>query len=107
MPEEPDQKKRKKGGPPPPDDDEGDEEVDDKGRNMNILTDPSINESLKTAMSRISEKDIPFGVIEAILNDIASRGVDGAVLVFLPGWAEIMTLCNRLLEHQEFGKFTN
>ncbi|CAA90409.2 ATP-dependent RNA helicase A [Caenorhabditis elegans] len=104
MPEEPDQKKRKKGGPPPPDDDEGDEEVDDKGRNMNILTDPSINESLKTAMSRISEKDIPFGVIEAILNDIASRGVDGAVLVFLPGWAEIMTLCNRLLEHQEFGQ---
>ncbi|KAF1765667.1 hypothetical protein GCK72_005620 [Caenorhabditis remanei] len=103
MPDEPEQRKKKKGAAPP-EDDEGDEEVDDKGRNMNLLTDPSINESLKVAMSRISEKDIPYGVIEATLVDIANRGVDGAVLIFLPGWAEIMSLCNRLLEHQEFGQ---
>uniref|UniRef100_A0A1I7UYS9 RNA helicase n=1 Tax=Caenorhabditis tropicalis TaxID=1561998 RepID=A0A1I7UYS9_9PELO len=105
MPDEPEQRKKKKGGPPPADDpDDGDEEVDDKGRNMNILTDPSISESLKTAMSRVSEKDIPYGVIEAILIDIANRGVDGAVLIFLPGWAEIMSLCNKLLESSEFGQ---
>ncbi|CAL2032817.1 unnamed protein product [Caenorhabditis brenneri] len=103
MPEEVEQKKKKKGAPPPEEDD-GDEEVDDKGRNMNILSDPSINESLRTAMSRISEKDIPYGVIEAVLTDIADRGVEGAVLIFLPGWAEIMSLCNRLLEHSEFGQ---
>ncbi|PIC45573.1 hypothetical protein B9Z55_005547 [Caenorhabditis nigoni] len=104
MPDEPEQRKRKKGSAAPVDDDDGDEEVDDKGRNMNLLNDPSANENLKTAMSRISEKDIPYGVIEAILTDIASRGVDGAVLIFLPGWSEIMTLCNRLQEHEEFGQ---
>lgn len=103
MPEEPDVKKRKKGGPPV-EDDEGDEEVDDKGRNMNILTDPNVNESLKTAMSRISEKEIPYSVIEVILEDIQARGVEGAVLVFLPGWAEIMGLMNRLIEHHEFSQ---
>ncbi|CAI2341581.1 unnamed protein product [Caenorhabditis sp. 36 PRJEB53466] len=103
MPQLPEAKKRKKGAAPPQDDDEGDEEVDDKGRNMNILTDPESSPSLKEAMSRISEKEIPYDVIEEILKDIAARGVDGAVLIFLPGWAEIMSLCNRLLEHPEFG----
>ena len=102
MPDELEERKKKK-VTAPPEDDEGDEEVDDKGRNMNLLTDPSIEKTLKVAMSRISENDIPYGVIEALLVDIAELGVDGAVLIFLPGWAEIMSLCNRLLEHQEFG----
>uniref|UniRef100_A0A8R1DK51 RNA helicase n=1 Tax=Caenorhabditis japonica TaxID=281687 RepID=A0A8R1DK51_CAEJA len=104
MPDEPEAKKRKKGpSAPPAEDDDGDEEVDDKGRNMNLLA-PGANETLRTAMSRISEKDIPYGVIEAILIDVAERGHDGAVLIFLPGWAEIMGLHNRLTEHQEFGQ---
>ncbi|CAI5441244.1 unnamed protein product [Caenorhabditis angaria] len=101
MPEEPD-KKKKKGAPQ--EDDEGEEEVDDKGKNMNIIDDPNANQSLRIALSRLSEKEIPYGVIEAILSDIACRGVDGAVLIFLPGWSDIMSLFNRLNDHPEFSQ---
>ncbi|CAB3404304.1 unnamed protein product [Caenorhabditis bovis] len=100
MPDEPDRKKKRN----QPDEDEGEEEVDDKGKNMNIIDDPNVNQSLRIAMSRLSEKEIPYGVIEAILSDIAKRGVDGAVLIFLPGWSDIMLLFNRLTEHPEFSQ---
>lgn len=42
--------------------------------------------------------------IQAILKDIALRGEQGAVLIFLPGWNEIMALHNLLTNHQEFCK---
>lgn len=40
--------------------------------------------------------------IQAILNDIAARGDPGSVLVFLPGWNEIMLVMNFLNGHSEF-----
>jgi len=42
--------------------------------------------------------------IQAILKDIALRGEQGAVLIFLPGWNEIMALHNLLTNNQEFCK---
>ncbi|VDO94441.1 unnamed protein product [Heligmosomoides polygyrus] len=90
--------------PPPPEKkrkEDADVEVDEKDRNLNILTSDA-NPELKRAMSYISEKEIPLGVIEAILNDIAARGDPGSVLVFLPGWNEIMLVMNFLNGHSEF-----
>ncbi|VDM53399.1 unnamed protein product [Angiostrongylus costaricensis] len=82
--------------PPPP---EKKRKEDDK--NLNILT-GDVSPELKIAMANLSEKEIPLGVIEAILTDIATRGEAGSVLVFLPGWNEIMLVMNFLNNHSEF-----
>ncbi|KAL6729780.1 hypothetical protein Aduo_000805 [Ancylostoma duodenale] len=82
---------------------DADVEVEEKDRNLNILT-GDVNPNLQKAMANISEKEIPLGVIEAILTDIATRGEPGSVLVFLPGWNEIMLVMNFLNAHAEFSK---
>ncbi|PAV87698.1 hypothetical protein WR25_03737 [Diploscapter pachys] len=78
------------------------EDEDGKLKNMNLLANGDA--TLKQAMSRVSEREIPHDVIEAILKDIALRGEQGAVLIFLPGWNEIMALHNLLTNHQEFSQ---
>ncbi|KAJ1362716.1 hypothetical protein KIN20_022375 [Parelaphostrongylus tenuis] len=90
--------------PPPPEKrrkEDADVEVEEKDRNLNILT-GDVNPQLKAAMANLSEKEIPLGVIEAILIDIATRGEPGSVLVFLPGWNEIMLVMNFLTNHSQF-----
>uniref|UniRef100_A0A158P5Q9 RNA helicase n=1 Tax=Angiostrongylus cantonensis TaxID=6313 RepID=A0A158P5Q9_ANGCA len=90
--------------PPPPEKrrkEDADLEVDEKDKNLNILT-GDVSPELKVAMANLSEKEIPLGVIEAILTDIATRGEAGSVLVFLPGWNEIMLVMNFLNNHPEF-----
>ncbi|CAD6198421.1 unnamed protein product [Caenorhabditis auriculariae] len=94
MPEPSDRRRRKE-------EEEGDEEVDDKGRNMNMLA-ADAPPQLKLAMSRIPETEIFLPLIEAILKDIADKGTEGAVLIFMPGWAEIVSLMNHLKASQEF-----
>ncbi|VDL74592.1 unnamed protein product [Nippostrongylus brasiliensis] len=91
MPPEP-EKKRKE---------DADVEVEEKDRNLNLLM-GDVHPEVKRAMANISEKEIPLGVIEAILTDIATRGEPGSVLVFLPGWNEIMLVMNFLNAHSEF-----
>ena len=44
-----------------------------------------------------------FPSIEAILKYIKTTGVQGAVLVFLPGWNLIFALMKWLQQHQVFG----
>ena len=44
-----------------------------------------------------------FELIEAILKYIKSMSIDGAVLVFLPGWNIIFALMKWLQQHNVFG----
>ena len=59
--------------------------------------------STQHAMAQLSEKDIPFELIEALLGYFRSLNTPGAVLVFLPGWNSIFALLRHLSGHQLFG----
>ena len=54
-------------------------------------------------MAALSEKEFPFELIDALLNNIEGLGIPGAVLVFLPGWAQIFALMKHLQMHPKFG----
>ncbi|MCL4133922.1 UNVERIFIED_CONTAM: hypothetical protein GTU68_032877, partial [Idotea baltica] len=51
----------------------------------------------------LSERDISFEVIDAILKYINTLNVPGAVLIFLPGWNVIFALMKFLQQHPTFG----
>ncbi|XP_022130411.2 dosage compensation regulator isoform X2 [Pieris rapae] len=86
------------------DDDEeaalGEEEED---LNKNCQLDNSYSPRTVEVMSKLSEKDLSFELIEAILLYIQSLGQDGAILVFLPGWNLIFALMKHLNQHRVFG----
>ena len=54
-------------------------------------------------MSNIGENEFPFELIDALLEYISSLQIPGAVLVFLPGWAQIFALMKHLQMHPVFG----
>ena len=60
--------------------------------------------STQHAMAQLSEKEIPFELIEALLNYFRSLNTPGAVLIFLPGWNSIFALLRHLSGHNVFGK---
>lgn len=57
----------------------------------------------KNAMSAMSEKEINFQLVEALLTYIKTLNIDGAVLVFLPGWNLIFAVMRHLQQHTVFG----
>ncbi|VDN25623.1 unnamed protein product, partial [Gongylonema pulchrum] len=75
------------------------EEESEEAQNMNLIVSDDYGPNTKLAMSRLSEKEISFEVIEALLNDITGQGEEGAVLIFLPGWNIISMLLNYLRAH--------
>ena len=60
--------------------------------------------STQHAMAQLSEKEIPFELIEALLNYFRSLNTPGAVLIFLPGWNSIFSLLRHLSGNNVFGK---
>ncbi|CAG9538609.1 unnamed protein product [Cercopithifilaria johnstoni] len=82
-------------------DDEGEEFIDE-AQNLNLVISEEYGLNTKLAMSRLSEREISFELIEALLNDIVSKGEEGAVLIFLPGWHVIQLLLNFLKSHSVF-----
>ena len=50
-------------------------------------------------MAQMSEKETSFELIEALIHYIKSLNVDGAILVFLPGWNLIFAM-QKFLENQ-------
>merc|ERR1712126_104928 len=55
------------------------------------------------AMSQLSEREISFELIAELLKYIRTLNIDGAVLVFLPGWNIIFSLLKYLRMHPLLG----
>ncbi|XP_014241138.1 dosage compensation regulator isoform X2 [Cimex lectularius] len=91
--------RKKKGGDKDRDDDFG---MVDDDENMNLKIEPHYKNSTKTAMAKLSEKDVSFELIEALLKHCKGCGIQGAVLVFLPGWNVIFALLRYLQQHPIF-----
>ncbi|KAL3990479.1 Helicase associated domain (HA2) family protein [Acanthocheilonema viteae] len=82
-------------------DDEG-EEFTEETQNLNLVVSEEYGLNTKLAMSQLSEKEISFELIEALLNHIVSKDEEGAVLIFLPGWHIIQLLLSFLKSHPMF-----
>lgn len=55
------------------------------------------------SMAAMSESDLSFELVEALLRYIRDRNESGAVLIFLPGWNMIFSLMKHLQNGREFG----
>lgn len=102
MPDVPDEKKKKKRSKSPSADDEDTGTLDNTKSTFEIL-DPSYGVHTTEALKRMNESEIPLDLIETLLVDIQSKGAEGAVLIFLPGWQLISMLLSRLEAHPIFG----
>ncbi|VDN04364.1 unnamed protein product [Thelazia callipaeda] len=83
--------------------DEDGQEPTEEVQNLNLISGDEYNSNTKLAMSLLSEREIPFELIEALLIDIAKEGEKGAVLIFLPSWSAIQCMLNILRAHSLFG----
>ncbi|KAI8423074.1 hypothetical protein MSG28_014159 [Choristoneura fumiferana] len=105
----PDTRKRKSSGKKASKDDDDDDDegvgVDEQEEDLNQSCHLGNDYSPQTAqsMAKLSEKDLSFELIEAILVYIGSLQSDGAVLIFLPGWNLIFALMKHLMQHRIFG----
>lgn len=86
-------------------DDEGDEDTipDDGEENLNAMVEGNYSVQTKNAMSKLSEREISFELMESLLEYIKKQDIPGAVLVFLPGWNLIFGLMKHLQSHPVFG----
>ncbi|XP_054157981.1 ATP-dependent RNA helicase A protein-like [Oppia nitens] len=96
--------------PPPPQrknknfqDEDKEGGADDGGENLNKVLAPKYSDFTRHTMSKLSEREISFEMIEALLNHINGLIVKGSVLVFLPGWNYIFALMRHLQSHPTFG----
>lgn len=78
-------------------------ETDEPDENMNKVIGPNYTPSTQASMAKLSEKELSFELIEALLKYIKGLNVPGAVLVFLPGWNLIFALMRHLQQHPVFG----
>ncbi|XP_069362923.1 dosage compensation regulator mle isoform X3 [Maniola hyperantus] len=85
------------------DDDEGLGEEQDEDLNKNCQLDSNYSTQTSESLSKLSEKDLSFELIEALLLYITKLGAEGAVLVFLPGWNLIFALMKHLTQNRIFG----
>lgn len=99
----PDSKKRKRGGG----EDDGSEEVaasnEEQEINFNKKIGNQYSLQTKTAMAAMSESEVSFELIEALLSHIKGMNTEGAVLIFLPGWNLIFALMKYLQNNPRFG----
>ncbi|GFY54116.1 ATP-dependent RNA helicase A protein [Trichonephila inaurata madagascariensis] len=91
----PNSKKRKR-------DDEG-LELEEPDENLNKVIGDDYSPVTKQVMASLSEKELSFELIEALLSYIKGLNVPGAVLIFLPGWNLIFALMRHLQLHPKFG----
>lgn len=61
------------------------------------------SERTKMTMAKMSESEMSFELIEAILIHIKEQPIHGAVLIFLPGWNLIFALMKHLQNSAIFG----
>ncbi|XP_064116471.1 ATP-dependent RNA helicase A-like, partial [Macrobrachium nipponense] len=75
---------------------------DEPEENMNYVKSDEYSNETKRSMAMMSEKDLSFELIEALLKYIRDLNTPGAVLVFLPGWNLIFALMKHLNHHPAF-----
>lgn len=71
--------------------------------NYNKMIGPGYSPSTRNAMAQLPEKEISFELIERLLHYIKEKNVDGAVLIFLPGWNLIFAMMKHLQQHPVYG----
>nr|CAH8828658.1 unnamed protein product [Trichobilharzia regenti] len=77
--------------------------ADNSEENCNLDCDPAYGDAVIQAMKDITEKEVPFELVGALLDKIVSMSIPGAVLIFLPGWNIISLLRKYLQSHPRFG----
>ncbi|XP_046413573.1 dosage compensation regulator isoform X1 [Neodiprion virginianus] len=75
----------------------------DQEENYNKIVSGNYSIQTKNAMAQMSEKEISFELIEALLQYVKTQNIPGAVLIFLPGWNLIFALMKHLQQHPAFG----
>lgn len=83
-----------------PDENGGDGEQEE---NYNKIIGPNYTIQTRNAMAQMSEKEVSFELMEALLRYIKTQDIPGAVLIFLPGWNLIFALMKHLQQHPMFG----
>ncbi|RLU25415.1 hypothetical protein DMN91_001571 [Ooceraea biroi] len=71
--------------------------------NLNKVIGNNYSLETKDAMAQLTEKEISFELIEALLRYVKEQTIPGAVLIFLPGWNLIFALLKHLQQHSIFG----
>ncbi|KYN19949.1 PREDICTED: dosage compensation regulator isoform X1 [Trachymyrmex cornetzi] len=71
--------------------------------NLNKVIGNNYSVETKNAMGQLTEKEISFELIEALLMYVKRQDIPGAVLIFLPGWNLIFALMKHLQQHSLFG----
>lgn len=105
-PPPPDSRKRKnKGGGD--DEDGGEQELiaaeEQQETNCNKIVSDQYSPQTKAAMAALPESEVSFELIEALLCHIKGMNIEGAILVFLPGWNLIFALMKYLQNNPKFG----
>ncbi|GLV45680.1 maleless [Carabus blaptoides fortunei] len=76
---------------------------DEPEENLNKITKGTYSQQTHNVLPRLSEKETSFQLIEALLKYIQNLDIQGAVLVFLPGWSIIFAMLRHLQQHPFFG----
>ncbi|XP_016931471.4 dosage compensation regulator mle isoform X1 [Drosophila suzukii] len=71
--------------------------------NFNKVCEDKYSDKTRNAMAMLSESDVSFELLEALLVHIKSKNIPGAILVFLPGWNLIFALMKFLQNTNTFG----
>ncbi|XP_067933886.1 ATP-dependent RNA helicase A protein-like isoform X2 [Watersipora subatra] len=78
---------------------------EDAEKEENCLLNVSTEYSAKTrqSLSMLTEKEVPFELVEALIKYVQTLDTPGAILIFLDGWSIIFKLMKHLQQHPEFG----
>ncbi|KAM9719884.1 LOW QUALITY PROTEIN: ATP-dependent RNA helicase A-like [Menidia menidia] len=79
------------------------EEGGEEETNCNLLVGGDYSPPTRAAVARLSEKELSFDLVGALLRYVETLQVRGAVLVFLPGWNLIHSLQRHLQADPHFG----
>lgn len=77
-------------------------DIDDDQNLNKVIRMGNYSNETRSAMALLSESEISFELIEALLFHIKQKNQPGAVLVFLPGWNLIFALMKHLQSSREF-----
>ncbi|CAH0390358.1 unnamed protein product [Bemisia tabaci] len=77
--------------------------ADPEDEKLNKLVSNEYSVETQRSIAKMSEREFSFELIEALLKYIKNMNIDGAVLVFMPGWNVIFALMRHLLQHPLFG----